>query len=235
MVVTTVSTGNEEVDRQLGGGLPLPSLILIEGDHGTGKSSMAAQFMNGFLLSGRKILFITTESSTKDYIEKMKMITYDFRRAFLHNKLSILPVNIDGVSWSAVRSKQLLPVIGKYISINSKKFDVVVIDSLSALTMHADPSTTLDFFTKCKNFVSKGMTVIVTIHPKAVPEEVALRIRSTCEGYLKLTPTSIAGRSVKVMEVVKLIGSSSQVSSQFSFDIDQSFGIKIVPLSMANA
>ena len=44
MTVVTVPTGNEEVDRQLGGGLPLPSLVLIEGDHGTGKSSVSAQF-----------------------------------------------------------------------------------------------------------------------------------------------------------------------------------------------
>jgi flagellar protein FlaH len=79
------------------------------------------------------------------------------------------------------------------------------------------------------------MAVVLTMHPKAVPESVALRIRSTCDGYLRITPTTIAGRAVKVMEVVKLIGSSSQVSSQFSFDVDQSFGIKIVPLSMANA
>jgi flagellar protein FlaH len=235
MPITTVSTGNEEVDRQMGGGLPLPSLILIEGDHGTGKSSMSAQFMNGLLRSERKVLFITTESATRDYIEKMKMITYDFRKDFLRNRLSILPVNIDGVSWSAVRSKQLLPVIGKYMSINSKKFDAVMIDSLSALTMHADTSSTLDFFTKCKNFVSKGMTVIITIHPKAVPAEVAMQVRSTCDGYMRITPTTIAGKSVKVMEIVKLIGSSSQVSSQFSFDVDTSFGIKIVPLSMANA
>lgn len=235
MTVVTVSTGNEEVDRQLGGGLPLPGLILLEGDHGTGKSSMAAQFMKGILDSGRRVLFITTESSIREYIEKMKMITFDFRKSFIQNKLSILPVNVDGVVWSESLSAQLLPVIGTYMSINVKKYDVVIVDSLSALTMHASPNFTMDFFTKCKSFVSKGTAVILTTHPKALPEAVALRIRSTCDGYMRITPTTIAGRSVKVLEVVKLIGSSSQVSSQFSFDVDQSFGIKIVPLSMANA
>ena len=235
MVVTTVSTGNEEVDRQFGGGLPMPSLILVEGDHGTGKSAVAAQFMKGMLDAGKKVLFITTESSIREYIEKMKLITYDFRKSFIQNKLSILPVNVDGVTWSEKLSAQLLPVIGRYMSVNAKKYDAAVVDSLSALTMHASPSATLDFFTKCKSFVTGGMGVIMTMHPKAVPEHVALRIRSTCDGYMRITPTTIAGRSVKVMEVVKLIGAASQVSSQFSFDVDQSFGIKIVPLSMANA
>src|SRR5581483_2099079 len=150
MTVATVSTGNEEVDRQLGGGLPLPSLILIEGDHGTGKSSVAAQFMKGILGSGRKVLFITTESSIREYIEKMKMITYDFGKPFISNQLSILPVNVDGVTWSEALAGQLLPVIGTYMSINVKKYDVAVVDSLSALTMHASANNTMDFFTKCK-------------------------------------------------------------------------------------
>ena len=235
MVIESISTGNEEVDRQFGGGLPTPSLILIEGDHGTGKSSVVAQFMRGLLNANKRVLFITTESGIKEYIEKMKMITYDFGKDFIQNKLSIMPVNVDGVSWSKEQSKLLLPVIGKFISVNAKKSQVAIIDSLSALTMYSDTDTTLDFFTKCKNFVSRGMTIIITMHPKAVPDEVALRVRSTCDGYMRITPMSIAGKSVKVMEVVKLIGSSSQVSSQFSFDVDQSFGIKIVPLSMANA
>ena len=44
-MVRIISTDNEEVDRQLGGGLPVPSLVLIEGDHGTGKSVVTAQFI----------------------------------------------------------------------------------------------------------------------------------------------------------------------------------------------
>lgn len=235
MAIITVPTGNEEVDRQMGGGLPLPSLILIEGTHGSGKSSITAQFMKGLLDANKKVLYITTESSIREYLEKMRVITYDFRWDFIRNKLSILPVHIDGVKWSGAMSKFLLPAIGRYISVNAKKLDVVAIDSLSVLLMHADANTTMDFFTKCKTLVSSGTTIIMTIHPNALTDDVALRIRSTCDGYFRLSSTNIAGRSVKVMEIVKLIGSSGQVTSQFSFDVDQTFGIKIVPLSMANA
>jgi flagellar protein FlaH len=79
------------------------------------------------------------------------------------------------------------------------------------------------------------MSIVMTLHPGAVSQDVALRIRSTCDGYMKIQNAIVSGRSVKVMEVVKLIGSSSQVTSQFSFEVDQNFGIKIVPISMANA
>ncbi|HEY4681612.1 MAG TPA: ATPase domain-containing protein, partial [Nitrosarchaeum sp.] len=84
-------TGNEEVDRQFGDSIPIPSLMLIEGGHGTGKSAMVALFMKGLLDSDKKVLCIT-ENTVKEYIENMKAITYNFSHAFLQNKLTIMPL-----------------------------------------------------------------------------------------------------------------------------------------------
>ncbi|MGI0046168.1 MAG: ATPase domain-containing protein, partial [Nitrosotalea sp.] len=131
-MIKTVPTGNEEVDRQLAGGIPTPCLMLIEGEHGTGKSALAAQFIKGILDSNMKVLCIT-ENTVKDYIEKMKTITFNFTRPFLQNKFSVLPLHVYGAMWSERQSSFLLPVIGRYISINAKKCDVVVIDSISLL------------------------------------------------------------------------------------------------------
>jgi len=36
-----VPTGNEELDMRLGGGIPCPSLLIIEGDHGSGKAVLS--------------------------------------------------------------------------------------------------------------------------------------------------------------------------------------------------
>ena len=44
-MIKNIPTDNEEVDRQLGGGIPTPCLMMIEGEHGTGKSALAAQFI----------------------------------------------------------------------------------------------------------------------------------------------------------------------------------------------
>jgi len=35
-----IPCGNDEFDRMFGGGIPFPSLMLIEGGHGTGKSDI---------------------------------------------------------------------------------------------------------------------------------------------------------------------------------------------------
>lgn len=233
-MLKTVPTGNEEVDRQLAGGLPTPCLMLIEGEHGTGKSALGAQFIQGLLGSKMRVLCIT-ENTIKDYIEKMKTITFNFTKPFLQNKFSILPLHVYGAMWSQKQSSFLLPVIGRYISSNSKKFDCVVIDSISLLTMYADADQILDFLTRCKYLVSTGMTIMLTMHGSSIPEEIALRIKSACDVYLELSTTSIGGKAVKVMKVIKLIGSTSQSESSFAFEVDTNFGIKIVPISTANA
>lgn len=233
-MIKNIPTDNEEVDRQLGGGIPTPCLMMIEGEHGTGKSALAAQFIHGMLRSKMKVLCIT-ENTVKDYIEKMKTITFNFTTPFLQNKLSILPLHVYGAVWSQKQSSFLLPVIGRYISSNSKNFDCVIIDSISLLTMYSDADNILDFITRCKHLISTGMTVILTMHKESVPEDIAMRLKSACDVYFSLSTANIGGRTVKVMNIIKLIGSTEAAESSFAFEIDNNFGIKIVPISTANA
>ena len=62
-----------------------------------------------------------------------------------------------------------------------------------------------------------------------------MRIKSACDVYFSLSTASIGGKAVKVMKVIKLIGASEASESSFAFEIDTNFGIKIVPISTANA
>ena len=233
-MVEGFETGNEEVDRQFGGSIPFPSLMLLEGGHGTGKSAMAALLMKGLLDADKKILCIT-ENTVKEYIENMKAITFNFSHAFLQNKLSIMPLHVYGIKWSKDQAAHLLPVISKYISNSFKETNVVVIDSLSLLTVFSDESKILDFFTQCKYLVANGMGVIITIHENDIPADIAQRVTGSVDVYLKLGTTNVGGKSVKTMKIVKLIGSEAQSESSFAFEVDQTFGIKIVPIATANA
>lgn len=233
-MIKTISTCNEEVDRQLAGGIPSPCLMMIEGQNGTGKSAMAAQFIKGILETKRKVICIT-ENTVKDYIEKMKAITFNFTKSFLRNELSFLSLHVYGTAWSQKQSSLLLPAIGHYMNSNSNNAQCVVIDSVSLLTMYSSTDQIMDFLTKCKYLVSTGMTVILTMHENSVSEETALRIRSACDVYLKLSSSNIGGKAVKVTNVVKMIGAQEQSESSFAFEVDNNFGIKVVPISSANA
>lgn len=233
-MVTIISTTNEEIDRQIGGGLPLPSLILIEGDHGSGKSVVTALFMYGMLASDMRVLMIS-ENNIREYIDKMKSVTYNFSIPFLKRKLVIVPLHVYGVEWSEEHSKYLLPIISKFINVNADSFNAIVIDSLSLLTMHADQYAILDFITRCKNLVTNGVSVILTAHSSTIDANIGSKLRAASDCYIRLKSVNIAGRDVKSMEIVKLLGAKGNVNAQFSFEVSNSFGLKIVPIAMANS
>ena len=60
---TRFSTGFEELDRVLGGGLLPGSLVLTGGDPGIGKSTLLLQMCRHMALSGRKVLYVSGEES----------------------------------------------------------------------------------------------------------------------------------------------------------------------------
>ncbi len=228
-----IPCGNEEVDRQFGGGLPFPTLMLIEGEHGTGKSALTAQFMKGYLDAGKKVLCIT-ENTVKEYIENMKAITFNFSSAFLRNNLTIMPLHMYGVKWNREQAAYLLPVIGKYIGNSFREHNCIIIDSLSLLTMFSEPGKILEFFTQCKYLVSRGMNIVITVHPEDISPDLRMRIKGGVDVYFKLGISNIIGREIKTLKIVKLIGANENTDSGFGFNVDMLFGIKIIPVSEAN-
>ena len=146
-----------------------------------------------------------------------------------------MPLHMYGLKWSKEQSSYLLPVISKYIGNSFKETNVVVIDSLSLLTVFSDASKILDFFTQCKYLVANGMSVIITLHPDDIPENIAQRVKGSVDCYFKLGSSNVGGKDVKTMQIVKLIGSKDASETRFAFEVDMIFGIKIVPISTAFA
>ena len=103
------------------------------------------------------------------------------------------------------------------------------------LTVFSDETKILDFFTQCKYLVANGMGVIITVHPNDIPADIAQRVTGSVDAYMKLGMTTIGGNDVKTMKIVKLIGADEKGESNFAFEVDQTFGIKVVPISTANA
>lgn len=233
--VEVISTANEELDNRLGGGIPIPSLLLIEGDHGTGKSVFVQQIAYGALKEGLKVFYVTTESTVREFILQTKRVSIDISRYFLKGLLNIYPVHIEGAKWAKTTAKYLLHIVGRYMQRTVDQWDVFILDSFSVLAVYATKSIVLDFLTLAKNIVSQGKVIILVIHPSALPEEIMIRARSICDGYIKLRAFEIGGRIIKAMEIVKLRGALGPVDNMIAFDVDPAFGIKILPLSVARS
>lgn len=60
-----ITTGLEELDRVLGGGLVKGSLVLVGGDPGIGKSTLLIQVANNISRIGLKVLYVSAEESAR--------------------------------------------------------------------------------------------------------------------------------------------------------------------------
>ncbi len=226
-----VSLGITELDRDLGGGIPCPSLISIEGDYGSGKTVFVQQTVRAMLRSGLRVCVISSEATVKEYLSMMESVKLDAYSYYLSGQLNIYPLHVEGGRWSEFLSSFFLRVTSNFLELKKKHYDVIVVDSLSVLTVETPPHEFLTFITRIKNFVSDGKTVVVTFHPEFLSEETIMKLRASSDVYLVLKNTSISGIDVKLLRIVKLWGVSGERKNAITLEINPQIGLRVMPLS----
>jgi circadian clock protein KaiC len=78
-----VSSGHEGLDEMLGGaGFYRGSTVLVSGSAGTGKTSVAAQFVSAACARGERCLYVLFEESPRQLIRNMASVGIDLQRAY---------------------------------------------------------------------------------------------------------------------------------------------------------
>ena len=226
-----ISTGSNEIDRRLGGGIPKSSLMLVEGDEGAGKSTVAQQLIWGGLNDGLKTSIYTTEQNINSLLRQMASLGQDVTEFFLIHELEVYPMVI---SPDQEDPETLFEKLGIHMK-NNVDSDIIVVDSLTTFVSQSGGDQIQDFFSNCKSLCEKGKVVICTVHAKAFDEEFLLRIRSLCDAYLRLTVQSAGNRLIKAMEVAKIRGAEMTTGNITGFDVEPGLGIRIVPITRARA
>ena len=144
-----ISTGISELDRVLGGGAVLGSLVLVGGAPGIGKSTLLLQ-MCGSIAKDRRILYISGEESQRQI--KMRAL-----RLGVNNELLYVSAETD--------------INTMLVSIDELKPDIVVIDSIQTVSdpeLSSVPGSisqvrecTMRIMRACKE---QGLTVFVVGH-----------------------------------------------------------------------
>ncbi len=229
--MNVVSFGVPELDRNLGGGIPVPSLISIEGEYGSGKTVFVQQIVRAMLKNGLRVYVVSSETTVKEYLSMMESVKLDAYSHYLSGQLNIYPLHVEGGRWSEFLSSFFLRVTANFLELKKKHYDVVAIDSLSVLTVGTPPYEFLTFITRMKNLVSDGKTVVVTFHPGFLSEESIMKLRASSDVYLVLKNTSISGIDVKLLKIVKLWGVSGERKSSITLEINPQIGLRVMPLS----
>lgn len=230
-VVKRITTGNTELDKKLGGSIPLGSLTMIEGQSDSGKSVLTQQMISGSLRVGMRITEFTTENTVKSLLSQMDSLGFDVLDYLLLGRLKIFPVRaMKALKGSEVVLERLMKALT-----SQRGQDLVVIDSITSFVAHSSVEEVITFFEECKDQCDSGLTIIVVAHTYAFNESLLVRINSMCDAHLRLYHENMGDKLVKIMEVAKVRGAKQKTGNVITFDVEPGLGIKIMPFSKARA
>jgi flagellar protein FlaH len=225
-----VSTGNDELDKKIGGGIPLGTLSLIEGQADSGKSVLTQQMVWGSLRNGLRAMVFTTENTVKSLVTQTQSLNLDILDYLLLSRLHIYPLDVKKTRRSL--SGGLSPLLTKSLD---KGVDLAVIDSITYYVTHASVEEVISFLEDCKILCGQGLTILCVAHSYAFDENVMVRLGAMCDVHLKLRIETMGSRMIKVMEVAKVRGAEMNTGAIVSFDVEPGLGIRVIPYSKAKA
>jgi len=222
-----ISSGNDELDNKIGGGLPVGSVTLIEGGSGSGKSVLAQQMTWGALHDGFRAAVFTSENTVKSLVRQMQSIELDVLDYLLLGRLRIYPMELSGRGAAAPTA--LLAALRREQDCN-----LLVIDSLTSAVIHAaDEHRIIAFFEGCKRLSAEGTSILVVLHSDAVEAEFINPIRAMCDADLLLCLEQDGQRLVKTLQVAKIRGATNVTGAIVGFDVEPGFGMRVIPISKA--
>jgi len=225
-----ISTGNDELDKKMGGGIPLRSLTLVEGQPDSGKSVLTQQMVWGSLKNNLSAMVFTTENTVKSLVTQMQSLNLDILDYLLLSRLRIYP--IDTKKTRRNLSGGLMPLL---TSCAAKGVDLAVIDSITYYVTHASTEEVLSFFEDCKVLCDRGLSILIVAHSYAFDENVMVRLGSMCDAHLRLRIETMGSKMIKILEVSKVRGANLSTGNIISFDVEPAWGIKVIPYSKARA
>ncbi|MEJ5292638.1 MAG: ATPase domain-containing protein [Candidatus Methanosuratincola sp.] len=230
-----VRLGTGELDRLIGG-IPMPSMNLIEGENDTGKSVFAQDVAWGALMSGFTVRYITTEMTVESLVSQMESLSFNASPFFIKGIFKITAFHAKGINWDESIASNYLTVMLNFIK---KKGDanVVIFDSLTYIATHSSEKDLLNFLSELRNYVDqRGRIVFVTIHPFAFDSNLLIRIRSICDGHMVFKVKTLpSNETARTLEILKLRGAAKATNNLCTFKVEPGLGIRVLPFTQVKA
>ena len=144
------STGIDEFDRVLGGGLVQGSLILLAGDPGIGKSTILLQTGKAICQNGRKALYVSAEESASQVKLRAERLGVNSSSLYIYSQ----------TNFEAIKKQ-----------IDELKPEVLIVDSIQAVYSNEISSScgSVSQIRECTNILmdiakNKNITVVVIGH-----------------------------------------------------------------------
>lgn len=210
----------DSLSNAMGARLPNRSLWMIQGDVGSGKSLVSQRLIFGLLENGSKVLVITTELTTRGWIEQMESIGYPVTDYIASGMLMVF--SRFGVIAEAKEGVDLFDVLE---SDAVEKADVVVVDSASALIPEGmDTSQHLATLQKLRKICSESRSLLLTVDPHEMDGKLLHKLRSSCEVLLDMKAGFVGGEIKRTIVVTRFLRAAGPVQASVGWRVEPYMG-----------
>jgi KaiC/GvpD/RAD55 family RecA-like ATPase len=225
-IIERISTGVPGLDDMIGGGLPAPSLILVSGDAGAGKTSFCTQFLFKGASTGERGLYFLTFGWHPEWIFEFAS-SYEFaKREYLGRRIRV--VELQSRIERAIRMDDVLEAIREAVccEIDGAQPKRIVLENVSLLkdVLRGDFRR---FLLNLSSLV-KEQRIVALVTGEAIPgAPYPADIAHVADGIILLQNAEVNLVRKRSIEVLKMCGTSHPLG-RYSLDISAR-GLTVYP------
>lgn len=222
-----VSTGIPDLDGMLGGkGYFAGSSILASGTSGTGKTSVAASFVDGACARGERALFLSFEESPAQLVRNMRSIGIDLQRWVDQGRLVLMARRA-----TAFGPESHLLEVERLV--RETRPSVVALDPITSLTRSGPQGGVQALVTRLVDTLkSLGITAVFTALLEEERSPAAFRISSVIDTWIHVRAIEANGERTRGIYVLKSRGMTH--SNQIRELLLTDDGIRLVEVDTAD-
>ena len=200
--------------------LPNRALWMIQGPVGSGKSLISQRLIFGLLENGSKLLVVTTELTTRGWIEQMESIGYPVTEhiasgmLLVFSQFGVIAESKEGVDMFDVLESEAID-----------KADVVVVDSASALLPTGlETSEQMQVLQRLRRVCSESRSLLLTVDPTEMDEKLLHKLRTSCEVLLDMRAGFVGGEIKRTIVVTRFLRAAGPVQASVGWRVEPYMG-----------
>jgi flagellar protein FlaH len=236
----------DRLDKELGGGIPPGSIVLVEGDYGAGKSALSQRFTYGLCEEGNTVTYLSTELTTGSFLEQMHSLDYDMVDHMLDEHVLFLHAEIgDNNNFSGGGDTDRKELLRRLMEAEVMwESDVILIDTFDSI-LRNDPKfealireneerqAALEIISFFREIISKGKVIVLTVDPTTLDDEALAPFRSIADVFLELEMVEVGNDVRRQISVMRFAGMGEQVGETIGYSVRSGTGIVIESRSVA--
>ncbi len=208
----------DSLANSMGAAIPNRSIGIVSGGIGSGKSLITQRLAFGFLQNGVKVACVTTELTTRGWLEQVSSIGYDMDKDI--DQGNFLLISSFGVLADEVESKINLTDLLK--SPGLQDAEIIIIDRASQLI--TDEMNAQALLSQLRKFNSLGRTVLLTMDKEEIDSRFLREIKNSAEVVLDLETATVGGDTVRTIAVTRFLRAAGPTQGRIGWKVMPQMG-----------